>query len=139
MVFGHGETTFSLTLLFIAVGACAEVISSFLPARLKKGLNLFFFLSFLSLSEKVLLSFPQSEHRSENSSSAFLPEKKKKKKSKKLLTETLEAAVQGHYPRNRLKQVCRYALAQHSHSYLQERGSVSGRQMFLSHPPDKLK
>lgn len=130
MVFGHGETTFSPTLLFIAVGACTEVISSFLPARLREGLNLFFF-STLSLSKKVLLSLPQREHISENSSNAFLLEKAG--------AEALEAAVQVHYPRNRLKQVCRYTLARRSQSYLKECGSVSGRQMFLSHPPDKLK
>lgn len=136
MVFGHGETTFSLTLLFIAVGACAEVISSFLPARLKKGLNLFFF--FLSCPSLRRFCCPFLKV-SIDLKTALVHFCRKKKKSKKLLTETLEAAVQGHYPRNRLKQVCRYALAQHSHSYLQERGSVSGRQMFLSHPPDKLK
>lgn len=74
MVFGHGESAFSLTLLFIAVGAGTEVISTFLPARLKKGLNLFFFFSFPFLSKKVLLSFPQREHVSENSSGAVLLE-----------------------------------------------------------------
>lgn len=75
MVFGHGESAFSLTLLFIAVGAGTEVISTFLPARLKKGLNLFFFFfPFPFLSKKVLLSFPQREHVSENSSGAVLLE-----------------------------------------------------------------
>lgn len=67
------KSTFSLTLLFIAVGAGTEVISTFLPARLKKGLNLFFF-PFPFLSKKVLLSFPQREHVSENSSGAVLLE-----------------------------------------------------------------
>lgn len=55
------------------MGAGTEVISTFLPARLKKGLNLFFF-SFPFLSKKVLLSFPQREHVSENSSGAVLLE-----------------------------------------------------------------
>lgn len=54
------------------MGAGTEVISTFLPARLKKGLNLFF--SFPFLSKKVLLSFPQREHVSENSSGAVLLE-----------------------------------------------------------------